>query len=162
MGKRGMKNHKGVSPVIATVLLIALVVTLGVVVFLWFRSFTQEAVTKFGGENIELTCGNVEFEASYSSGGDLAISNTGNVPVYGFNIRINSAGGAYTTKEVKDMVSNWPTSGLRQGGVFSGNIGSQVAGADQLILVPILRGTVSSGDQKSFTCKEIYGQSISI
>lgn len=155
-------NKRGVSPVIATVLLIGLVVTLGVVVFLWFRSFTQEAVTKFGGENIELVCGNVQFEASYSSGGNLAISNFGNVPIYSFNIQINSEGGVYTTEEVKNLVSNWPNTGLRQGGVFSENIGSQVSGANQLILIPILRGTISSGDEKSYTCGERYGQVISI
>ena len=60
-------NKKGVSPVIATVLLIGIVIALGLVVFFWFRSFTQEAVTKFGGENIQLVCNNVQFEGSYSS-----------------------------------------------------------------------------------------------
>lgn len=156
------KNRKGVSPVIATVLLIGLVITLGVVVFLWFRSFTQEAVTKFSGENIELVCGDVQFEAGYTSGGDLAISNIGNVPIYSFSVQINSEGGAYTTKEMVDLVSNWPTVGLRQNGVFSGNIAEQIAGANQLILIPILRGTISSGDEKSYTCGERYGQVISV
>ncbi len=159
MKKRG---KKGVSPVIATVLLIGLVVTLGVVVFLWFRSFTQEAVTKFGGENIELVCGDVQFEAGYTSNGDLAISNIGNVPIYSFSVQINSAGGAYTTKELGELVSNWPKVGLRQGGVFSGNIMEQVVGANQLVLIPILRGTISSGDEKSYTCGERYGQVVSV
>ncbi|MDD5699843.1 MAG: hypothetical protein PHH00_01460 [Candidatus Nanoarchaeia archaeon] len=159
MKKRG---KKGVSPVIATVLLIGLVVTLGVVVFLWFRSFTQEAVTKFGGENIELVCGDVQFEAGYSSGGDLAISNIGNVPIYSFNVQINSEGGAYTTKEMNDLVSNWPKVGLRQGGIFSSNVAAQVAGANQLVLIPVLRGTISSGDEKSYTCGERYGQVVSV
>ena len=93
-------NKKGVSPVIATVLLIGIVIALGLVVFFWFRSFTQEAVTKFGGENIQLVCNNVQFEGSYSStsttSGTLAISNTGNVPIYNFNVQINGAGGDKT------------------------------------------------------------------
>lgn len=160
MRKRG--SNKGVSPVIATVLLIGLVVTLGVVVFLWFRSFTQEAVTKFGGENIELVCGDVQFDASYS-GGNLAIENIGNVPIYSFNVQINSAGGIYTTEEIANMV-DWPEIGLRQGGVFSGNIASQIASYNptELVFIPILRGTISSGDEKSYTCGERFGKSVSV
>jgi flagellin-like protein len=154
------RGKKGVSPVIATVLLIGLVIALGTVVFIWFRSFTQEAITKFGGENIELVCGDVSFEASYSSG-ELAVSNTGNIPIYSFNVQINKEGGAYTTKEITDLMS-WPTTGLRQGGVLSGNIGSQTSGANKLILIPILRGTISSGDEKSYTCGSRYGQAVSI
>ncbi len=153
-------NKRGVSPVIATVLLIGLVITLGVVVFVWFQSFTREAVTKFNGENIELTCGNVYFDASYSPSGVLAISNTGNVPIYSFNVQINSAGGVYTTEEISKLVSNWKATGLRQGGTFSGNILSSASGATQITLIPILRGTVSSGDQKSFTCGSQSEQTI--
>jgi flagellin-like protein len=156
------ENRKGVSPVIATVLLIGLVITLGIVVFVWFQSFTQEAVTKFDGQNIELTCGEVQFEAGYASDGDLAVSNTGNVPIFSFNVQINKQEGAYTTEEMGNLIGNWPAAGLKQGGVFSENIASKVAGATQIILIPILRGTVSSGDQKSFTCGNQYGQSISI
>jgi hypothetical protein len=63
---------------------------------------------------------------------------------------------------MKNLISNWPTSGLRTGGVFSGNIASKVSGANQIILIPILRGTVSNGDQKSFTCPDQKGYKVSI
>jgi flagellin-like protein len=156
-------EKRGVSPVIATVLLIGIVIALGVIVFFWFSSFTQEAVTKFNGENIQLVCNDVQFQASYSSGGDLAISNTGNVPVFSFNIQMNGASGAYTTDDIKDL-TNWPTGGLKQGGVFSGNIQNAVsgAGANEIILIPVLRGSVSNGDQQSYTCPTQYGYKISI
>lgn len=155
------KNRKGVSPVIATVLLIGLVIALGAVVFVWFQSFTHEAVTKFEGENIELVCADVQFDASYDNG-NLALSNTGNVPIYSFNVKIDNGAGTYTTKEITNLVSNWPTIGLRQAGTFSGNIASSVSGATQIVLIPILRGTVSSGDERSFTCADQYGRTISI
>lgn len=145
-------NKRGVSPVIATVLLIGIVIALGVIVFFWFSSFTQEAITKFNGENIQLVCNDVSFAASYSSGGSLAISNTGNVPIFDFNVQIQGSAGTYTTQDMTNLISNWPSSGLRQGSVFSGNIASKVAGANQIVLIPILMGTVSNGDQKSFTC----------
>ena len=35
-------NKKGVSPVIATVLLVAMVIVLALIVFLWFRSLSKE------------------------------------------------------------------------------------------------------------------------
>ncbi|HTZ41859.1 MAG TPA: archaellin/type IV pilin N-terminal domain-containing protein [Candidatus Omnitrophota bacterium] len=152
-------KKKGVSPIIATVLLIGLVIALGTIVFIWFRSFTQEAVTKFSGENVELVCGDVQFEASYTNG-NLAISNTGNVPIYNFSVKIDSGNGQYTTQNLNDLTGSWPKVGLRAGGVFSGNV--QTSGAVQLILIPILRGSISSGDEKSYTCGDRYGQTISV
>ncbi len=155
-------NKKGVSPVIATVLLIGIVIALGVIVFFWFSSFTQEAITKFNGENIQLVCNDVQFQASYSSGGDLAFSNSGNVPIFSFNVQIQGAAGSFTTQDIKNLISNWPSSGLRTGGVFSGNIASKINGATQIVLIPVLRGTVSNGDQKSFICPDQYGYKVSV
>jgi flagellin-like protein len=156
-------NQRGVSPVIATVLLIGIVIALGVIVFVWFSSFTQEAITKFNGENVQVVCNDVKFDASYASDGTLALSNNGNVPIFDFNVQFNSAGGSFTTQDIKNLI-NWPNIGLRQGGVFSGNILSEVQqqSANQIILIPILRGTVSNGDQKSFTCPSQYGEKVSI
>ena len=49
-------KKRGVSPVIAVILLIALVVVIGVIIFFWFKSMTQEAVVKFENENIKVVC----------------------------------------------------------------------------------------------------------
>src|SRR3989344_4073857 len=78
------KSKRSVSPVIATILLIALVIIIALIVFQWMKGFTKEAITKFDGTNIELVCNDVQFEASYSNG-NLVISNIGNVPIYDFN-----------------------------------------------------------------------------
>lgn len=146
-------GKKGVSPVIATVLLIGLVVTLALVISLWFRGFTQETITKFGGENVQLVCNNVKFEASYSSDGQIAISNTGNVPVFSFNVQIEKGAGEYSSKSIGDLVK-WPNTGLRQGGVISGNIAGKIpSNTKDIILIPILRGSTSSGQEKSSVCK---------
>ena len=61
-------GRKGVSPVIATVLLVAMVVVLALIVFFWFKGLTKEAVTKFGGTNIEIVCNDVSFSSEYSNG----------------------------------------------------------------------------------------------
>jgi len=47
-----MEKKKGVSPVIATVLLIAMVVVIALIIFLWFRGLTKEAITKFDVRNL--------------------------------------------------------------------------------------------------------------
>lgn len=155
-------NKRGVSPVIATVLLIGIVVALALIVFLWFRSFTQEAVTKFGGENIQLICSDVQFDAGYSAGGELDLSNTGNVPIYSFSLKTIGSQGSYQTTDLSQIFGNWPKTGLNQGAPFSGNIGSLTSGANQIVVDPILRGTTSSGQEESFTCADQYGKTISL
>ena len=154
-------DKRGVSPVIATVLLIGVVIALSVVVFLWFRSFTQETITKFGGQNIQLSCGDVSFDARYSSG-NLEISDTGNVPIYNFNLQINAGGGSYSTQAITDITTSWPSTGLNQGSAYSGDISSAVSGASSIILIPVLRGTTSSGQEKVYTCGSQYGKTLSL
>ena len=144
-------NKRGVSPVIATVLLIGIVIALGLVVFLWFRGFTQEAITKFSGQNVQIVCTNVQFDASYSSG-IISISNTGTVPIYDFDLQVTSAGGSYQTLDISQIISGWPKQGLNQGDVFSGDISSYTGSATQVILIPVLRGSTTSGTQQSYAC----------
>lgn len=156
-------NKRGVSPVIATTLLIAMVVVTGLIIFLWFRGFTQEAVTKFGGTNIELVCRDTEslqFDSSYSSSsGSLSLLNTGNVPIYSFKIKVESPG-SHTTLDIESIVSNWPATGLNQGGSFSGDIsGSVDSNAEKITVIPVLRGTSDKG-ARTHVCDEQYGEEI--
>ena len=140
-----IKNKKGISPVIATVLLIAMVVAISLIIFIWFRSLMKETVTKFEGENIELACDKVAFDASYS-GGTLYISNTGNVPIYSLNVK-TSSGVSHETKNIKDLSSNWPETGLNSGGDFS----DEITLDGSVTVSPILLG-VSGGEEKTYEC----------
>jgi len=160
-------KKRGVSPVIATVLLVGIVIVLSTVVFFWFRSFIHESNLKFG-KDVSLSCPHVKFSAQYSDG-EIQISNTGDVPIYSFNVQINQVGGAYSTKDISVLVSNavggkstWPQFGLIQGSAFSQNIQSQVSNAKSLVLVPILRGALKNGQQQSYTCEGKYGQTVSV
>ena len=160
--KKGMKKNKkkGLSPVIATVLLIGIVVVIGLIVFTWFKGFTQEAVIKFD-QNAELVCNDVEFQASLS-GTTLSISNFGNVAIYRIMVKISSPAG-FETRNLKDLDDNWPEEGLTQGGAFSGSIGSAFSNADSIKLIPILRGSSQRGGEASFECDENqHGQQISL
>jgi len=148
-------KKKGLSPVITTVILIALVIAIIAVVFFWFRGMVEEGVTKFG-KNIQLVCEDVSFDASYDSG-TLNIVNQGNIPLYTLNIK-SSSGGVYTTKEIKDFSGvEWPTAGLKQGATFSEQIGL----SGEVELIPILIGTSRTG-KKTFVCGGEYGKKISI
>ena len=162
MAKRDMKKRRdkrGLSPVIATVLLVAMVVVIGLIIFLWFRGFQQEAVTKFGGKNIQLVCGDVSFDASFSdSTNTLVVSNLANVPIYQMQAKIESSG-RHDTKDLDESYSGWPTSGLNQGGIASINVGTDFDSAEEVVLIPVLRGTSRSGE-KTYVCDESAGRTI--
>lgn len=152
------KNSKNaVSPVIATTLLVAMVVVIGLIIFLWFKGFTQEAVTKFGGTNIELVCKDVAFESSYSSG-SIFLSNIGNVPIYSFKLKVEKPG-SHITLNIEEITGSWPQTGLNQGGVFSEDISSSASGAEKITVIPVLMGTSDSG-ARTHDCDEQYGEEI--
>lgn len=156
MRKRFKK--RGLSPVITTVLLIVLVIVSIAIVFLWFRGMVEEGVTKFG-KNIKLACDDVEFDADYNSG-TLSIVNNGNIPIFKVSLKISTEGN-FETEDITEISGgeNWPTTGLAQGGAFSGNIGSTVGSADKITVSPILIGTSSNG-QKTYICGGQYGKEL--
>ena len=160
MKKERLRKKQGISPVIATVLLVAMVVVIGLIIFLWFKGITEEAVTKFGGRNIELVCEEVEFLSDYSAAGILSVSNMGNVPIFGMKARISKQGG-HETLNIGDLSVGWPEIGLRQMGTFSGNLMEEFAGAEQILLIPVLMGTSTEGDQ-THVCEDKYGQDLII
>ena len=145
-------NKRGVSPAIATVLLVAIVIVIAMIVFLWFKSMSGEIITKFGGTNIELVCERVEFNSQYVNG-QLFIANSGNVPIFGMKVKIEKVG-EDQTKDIRELSANWPDIGLSQGKTFSANIdGEVVEGAETIVLTPILLGTSDKGE-KAYMCDE--------
>lgn len=137
-------KRKGVSPVIATVLLVGMVIALALIVFIWMRSFTQETITKFGDENIELACGKVEFQAEETLSG-ISVNNVGDVPIYDMRIKSFSASGQ-TTEQMRDY-DDWPQFGLNPGDATEINY----AGGGDITIIPILLGNSESG-KKTFAC----------
>lgn len=148
-------KKKGLSPVVATVLLIAIVIVIGLIVFLWFKGTVSEAVTKFGGKNIQLVCEDVSFDADYS-GGNIYLSNSGNVPIYQIKAKISS-GGSHSTHIIGEGDPDWPAEGLNQGGAYSGPLGTTVSSGDEILLIPVLVGVTESEGEKSHTCDDRHG-----
>ncbi len=153
-----MEQKRGLSPVIATVLLIAIVIVIGLIVFLWLKGITQEAITKFDGKNVQLVCSDVKFDAQYT-GGTIYISNSGNVPIYQFKAKI-TGDGSYSTIVVGNGDPNWPKDGLNQGGAYSGTL--QASGATNILLIPVLVGETSAGVKKSYTCADSQGEQVTM
>ncbi len=154
------KNRKGVSPIIATVLLIAMVIVMGLIIFLWFRGFNESAITKLE-KNVELVCDDVIFSADYdSSSNRLSIVNDGTVSIFNMNIKILKPG-SHETKNLMEDYNGWPETGLSQGGVTSEISISLDNDVKEIILIPILAGKSDKGD-RVFTCKEQNGIKISI
>jgi len=158
-----MINKKAVSPVIATVLLIVMVIIIGLIIFLWFRSFIPEQKEKFG-RNIELVCADVAFQSGYdSSTGILTISNTGTVPIYSINLKITKNRG-HTTTSITELDGNWPSLGLRQGILYNSidfSTNPDFDSPDKILIIPILAGT-SEGEDPTYACNEEYGQELNL
>ena len=152
-----MKDKRGLSPVIATVLLIAMVIVLALIIFLWFRGMAQEAITKFDGQNVELVCDDVNFDASYS-GDILLVQNNGQVPIYAMNLKKEEDGGHSTSKI--STASGWPKRGLNPGRAFSGDV--SLGNTEKLTVIPILIGKNDDGETKTYVCDERHGEEVDI
>ncbi len=143
------KKKRGVSPVIATVLLIGMVVVIGMIIFVWMKSLARETVTKFGTENIELSCDKVAIEAGYDAvTGNLTITNTGNVPIYQMLVKISKTG----TTKTKKIQDNWKKYGLEEGQSYTGSI--NLEGAEEISLIPVLLGVNEEGKKRTHTCEK--------
>ena len=152
-----MKNKKrGVSPVVATVLLIAMVIVLASIIFIWFRGFTKEAITKFDGQNVELLCEEVSFSASYSEE-SIYISNDGNIPIFGMQAELSGEG---ESSQIK-LENGWPEKGLNSGKVASVIINIE-EGINKIKLIPVLLGTTTERQTKTYVCdQKKYGKEVS-
>ena len=89
-----MTHKRGISPIIATMLLISIALLLAVIIFLWARAFLNEQIQKdLGGgpEPIESFCKDVNFDAEAFTQGItesyLRVVNRGNIPIHGMEVR---------------------------------------------------------------------------
>ena len=82
-------EKRGLSPVIATVLLVVLALVLAAIIFLWARGFVTEQLEK-QGKPTDQVCKDVSFEidsTSVGGGVEVQIVNRGNVPIYNFDVK---------------------------------------------------------------------------
>lgn len=141
MRKIKKEGRKAVSPLIATVLLIALVVLLSVIIYWWSKSFIGEKVEKFG-KPASQACDEVSIRSEkYSTGVDVV--NQGDIPIVGISTKKVSAG----ESRVEDF--NF-VQALTSGKIASINTSVSY---DKIIVMPYIMAETDSGS-KPYLCKD--------
>jgi flagellin-like protein len=148
-----MVSKKAVSPVISTVLLIMIVIIIAIIILLWSKGFVQEAIEKdIAGskKRINEFCPDVSLKSIVNSDGSFGFVNVGNVPVFGFNLKVSGGGDSsvYNYDNTNGGTVNPGFSVLVEDKVYDGNVEYKV--------IPILLGQKGSG-QEPFECPEKNG-----
>jgi len=147
-------KKRGLSPVIATSLLIAIVVVLAAIIFLWARGFINEQVAKFD-EPVERACNRVNFQAGiFNNGGShvLDINNRGDVPIYGFQVK-EFGGGSVIVNDVGGVGGN---DAVLAGESRSISLTGQYSQGSRLLVVPVILGEAGDG-RVAYTCPDEIG-----
>ena len=148
--KSGVVNRRGLSPVVASVLLILLVIVLASMIFLWARGFIDERFEKFG-KPIDEYCDAVDFKAEiiyHATGDALEVSNRGNVDIYRLDIK-KSKGGDSETQTFDFQID----AGSAIPGKPFDIAMADGSNATRIIAYPVLLGNSDGGNEnKPFTC----------
>ena len=146
-----MRSKRGVSPVVASVLMVLLVVFLAGMVFLWARGFISEQIEKFGTP-VESQCASINFYPvkDSDSGGDyLEIVNRGNIDIFQFDIKLVQGGNSEFQRfnfnvGAGEGVKEYVTLKMGDGSV-----------PDEIVIYPALLGSVvGKNSNKVFTCND--------
>jgi flagellin-like protein len=143
---RGLVNKRGLSPIIATVLLISIALVLALIIFLWARNFVSEKVQKFA-EPVENSCDKIAFEAE-AYAGNINIVNRGNVALYAVEVRVKGAGSI--------GVMQFSESTIAEGESAKVPIVNALDDGAELVIIPLILGE-AKGYKKAYTCDEKYG-----
>lgn len=152
-------NKNALSPVVATVLLISLVLVLALIIFLWARASIPEQLEKLG-EPVENSCEDVVLVAEFDSFSNiLTILNNGNIPVHSFQIGVRKG---FSLNYYEGDFTALPS--LRGGETINFDLSINApSSGDKIVVVPVLLGKSSkSGELKAFVCDENYGQVVEI
>lgn len=137
-------NRKGLSPVIATVMLVVIAIILFLLVYLWISSFQKEAVLKFNSP-IETACLRVSFNAMITgSGSNIQITNMADLPIHRFELYSVDSGGS-TTKLPNEGTRDISPAGST---TFSGIT------CQKIKIVPYLLGKTKAGKEIEYACEK--------
>jgi hypothetical protein len=145
------EGKRGVSPMIATIILIIVVLAIVAIIVLWMTNFNRDTINKFG-EDIRLKCDeSLEgLRASYSSG-RLSLVNNANIGIFDFKVK-ETKGGSRDSYDLSDKLGKdkWK-SGMSAGRSDSFDV--NFGGAEEIELRPILLSDPSGG-QQTWVCDE--------
>lgn len=153
--KRGLEK-KGLSPVIATILLIFLVLVLAAIFALWARGFLTEQLEK-EGESVQTQCTRVKFRAEINKGSSgsnkliLDITNTGNIGIHGINVKYKKNVGYASQTAYINLDAGRST----QANIEIQDSNVNFLDQDEITVYPVLLATVDGGSEnKEYTCTD--------
>lgn len=149
--------RKGVSPVVATVLLISLTIVLALIVYLWAQGLVKEQIEKYG-QNAEQVCDQLIFDAEivHESGNifDLYLTNQGNVPIYAVDIKKIGKG-----KSIVDR----RTISLSEGGASKEALTLERSSYDAIAVIPVILGSIrGTQNDRPYACPQQYGKQLEL
>ena len=145
--KRKSNKKKGVSPVIATVLLIAMVIIIAIIILAWSWSFLEEKILKFE-KPIENVCSEVSIRTFVNddAGKSFGFSNIGNVPIFAVDLKLSDLGSGNS-----DVIR---INGQVDVGLSKTLDGYSYNNYEEVKIIPVLLGKTQSGAVKEYTCPE--------
>ena len=147
----------GISPVIATVLLVSLTLVLAAIIFLWARMFIPEVIEKGSYGRIEEACKDVNFEV-FVEGRDITIQNRGNVPLGGIKIGLK---GTFGVEFLEDLSQRTIVTNEEE--PFPNALPEGDYGGKTLIVVPLLIGNLEGKNElRAYPCEEEGSKSIEL
>lgn len=148
-----MKNKKGISPLIASILLIGFTVALAAVIMTWGTSFvkkqTETAETE-GGKALD--CAKLNLRISGGCDGNIAIDNPQNIAITSLTFRKYDTSGNIMASDASDTQQNAPVNGKQD--PILGPLGSKtftlnLKGVNKIEVIPNLGGIVCSDSPAS-------------
>lgn len=139
-------EKRGISPIIASIFLIALAAVIGSLIFYFSASFIPDPVL-LSGSPIEFACEQVNIKAALFQQ-DLEISNIGNVHLAGIQIKISNQG---------EIIPYAITQTIQSGKSIAINLNEQnifIKSQDKISITPILQGETSEGKQEQHICND--------
>ena len=137
--------RKGLSPLIATVILIAISIAIFAIIFGWLRGMVSEQVAKFGTP-IDTECEKLVFSAKVL-GSTIYIDNQGNIPISGINLKMRINGKTVTKSVLKTL------DGVISPGETDTIAVDEIASSQKNTITPIIEGkTVKSNKLQRYLC----------
>lgn len=133
-------RKKGISPVIATVLLISIVVVIALLIFIWASNFFGEVGKKLG-KSAEQVCTEINLKAEIIEN-QLSVINNGNVPIYSLNV-YKTLAGSIEVQKIEGI-------NLMQGSIENRDIGTEY---EKVEIMPIILVQVKNNNE-AYSCEK--------
>lgn len=149
-----IKEKRGISPVVATILLVVLAIILALIIWLWARSFISENVMK-NNEVVANSCDKVIWDADIVNN-LLTVENKGDIALYGVVVRKVGAGTEQTCYPFEKITQPSISPGANSAAALDENCPDLTSG--DVIIIPVILGATDSGARRFYTCDEKFGK----